>query len=149
MITFRITLKRWAGKLSASGRAARWNSNGQFLTYSASTRTLACLENMVHRRAIGLDEIFQITLIEIPDDIKIKKITKRALPADWHMYQNYTACQQIGDNWLKQNKTAVLQVPSAIIPEEFNYLLNPAHPDFAKIKVHSIEKFTFDARLFD
>ncbi|SDZ74579.1 RES domain-containing protein [Arachidicoccus rhizosphaerae] len=148
MITYRITLKKWAGKLSASGRAARWNSNGQFLVYTASTRALACLENMVHRRSIGLDELFRVTLIEIPDDIKIKKISKGKLPPDWGGYLNYTACQAIGDKWLRENKTPILQVPSAIISEEYNYLLNPGHPDFARIKVHSIEKFNFDSRLF-
>lgn len=143
MITCRITLAKWSRQLTASGRAARWNSNGHFMIYTASTRALACLENMVHRRGIGPDEFFRVTLIEIPDDLKIKKINRRKLPANWHEYINYTSCQAIGDAWLKENETAVLQVPSAIITEESNYLLNPQHPDFARIKVHSVEKFTF------
>ena len=147
MITYRIILEKWAGHLTASGRAARWNSNGRFTLYTASTRALACLENMVHRRSIGQDELFRVTLIEIPDDLKIKKITKRKLPGDWQEYINYAACQAIGDAWLKNIETAVLQVPSAIISEEYNYLMNPQHPDCARIKVHAAEKFTFDERL--
>jgi RES domain-containing protein len=147
MITYRITLEKWAGHLTASGRAARWNSNGHFMLYTASTRALACLENMVHRRSIGRDGLFRITLIEIPDDLKIKKITKRKLPADWQEYINYAHCQVIGDTWLKESETAVLQVPSAIITEEYNYLVNPQHPDFSRIKVHAVEKFSFDERL--
>ncbi len=147
MITYRITLAKWAGHLTASGRAARWNSNGHFMIYTASTRSLACLENMVHRRSIGADDIFRVTLIEIPDDLKIKKINKDKLPGNWQEYINYTSCQAIGDAWLKENKTVVLQVPSAIIPEEYNYLINPQHPDFSTIKIRSIEKFTFDERL--
>jgi RES domain-containing protein len=147
MITYRITLEKWAGHLTASGRAARWNSNGQFMIYTASTRALACLENMVHRRGIGLDDSFRVTLIEIPDDLKIKKITRLKLPANWQDYINYAVCQAIGDAWLKDNDLPILQVPSAIITEEYNYLLNPRHADFARINLYSVEKFTFDERL--
>ena len=147
MIVYRITLAKWSGNLTASGRAARWNSNGHFMLYTASTRALACLENMVHRRSIGTDDLFGVTLIEIPDDLKIKKIDKGELPVNWQKYINYTSCQAIGDKWLKENRTTILQVPSAIITEEYNYLLNPQHPDFSRIKVHSTEKFTFDERL--
>jgi len=147
MIVYRITLAKWAGSLTASGRAARWNSNGHFMLYTAGTRALACLENMVHRRSIGTDDLFRVTLIEIPDDLKIKKIDKGKLPVNWQEYINYPSCQAIGDKWLKENSTTVLRVPSAIIMEEYNYLLNPQHPDFSRIKVHSTEKFTFDERL--
>jgi RES domain-containing protein len=147
MITYRITLEKWAGHLKASGRAARWNTGGHFMIYTAGTRALACLENMVHRRSIGSDELFRITLIDIPDDLKIKKIAKRKMPARWREYLHYASCQTIGDAWLKDKGSAVLQVPSAIITEEYNYLINPQHPDFYRIKVHAIEKFTFDERL--
>ncbi len=147
MIAYRITLAKWAGQLTASGRAARWNSNGHFMTYAASTRALACLENMVHRRSIGADDLFRVTLIEIPDELKIKKIDKKGLPDNWQEYTNYAFCQVIGDTWLKGKATAVLRVPSAIIPEEYNYLINPQHPDFGRIKVHATESFGFDERL--
>lgn len=147
MITYRITLEKWAGILTTSGRAARWNSNGHFMLYTASTRALACLENMVHRRSIGADDLFRITLIEIPDDLKVEKIDKNKLPAHWQDYINYNLCQSFGDAWLRENKTAILQVPSAIIMEEYNYLLNPQHAEFSQIKVHSTEKFIFNERL--
>lgn len=149
MITYRITLNKWAGILTASGRAARWNNNGHFMVYSASTRALACLENMVHRRSIGADESFRVNLIEIPDDLKIKKVIKRKLTSNWQEYINYPSCQAIGDAWIKSSETAVLEVPSAIITEESNYLLNPQHTDFAKIKVHSIKRFAFDEGLLN
>jgi len=143
MITYRITLAKWAGHLRASGRAARWNSNGHFMLYIASTRALACLENVVHRRSIGADDLFRATLIEIPDNLEVGKIDKKTLPLNWDEYMSYAACQAIGDTWLKENKTVVLQVPSSIITEEYNYLLNPQHPNFSRIKVRSIEKFRF------
>ncbi len=147
MMLYRITLAKWAGQLTASGRAARWNSNGHFMIYAASTRALACLENMVHRRGMGSDELFQTTVIQIPDGLKIKEIGKKKLPADWQEFTSYAFCQAMGDAWLKGNSTPLLRVPSAIIPEEFNYLINPRHPDFGRIKVQSIESFAFDERL--
>lgn len=147
MIVYRISLAKWAGQLTTSGRAGRWNSNGQFMLYTASTRALACLENMVHRRGIGKDELFRVTLIEIPDDLTIRKLERRKLPANWQDYINYSSCQLLGDAWLKKKDTAVLRVPSAIIPEEYNFLINPLHPAFSRIKVHSTEKFLFDKRL--
>lgn len=147
MITYRITLEKWAGRLNASGRPARWNTGGHFMIYTAGSRALACLENMVHRRGIGSDDLFRITLIDIPDDLKIKKVSKRKMPANWREYLHYASCQAIGDAWLKDKGSAVLQVPSAIITEEYNYLINPQHTDSYRIKVHAIEKFTFDERL--
>ena len=147
MIVYRISLAKWAGRLTPSGRAARWNNNGHFMIYAASTRALACLENMVHRRSIGPDDLFRVTLIEIPDDLTLKKLDKKKLPVAWHEYINYTSCQAIGDAWLNQNKSAVLQVPSAIITEEYNFLLNPQHHDFPRIKILSTENFSFDERL--
>ncbi|HVZ55452.1 MAG TPA: RES family NAD+ phosphorylase [Chitinophagaceae bacterium] len=147
MIAYRITLAKWAGRLTASGFAARWNSNGHFMLYSAGTRALACLENLVHRRSIGSNDLFRVTLINIPDDIRINKIDKEELPANWQEYLHYTSCQIIGDKWLKENETCILQVPSAIIPEEYNLLINTQHRDFSRIAVHSIEPFVFDERL--
>ena len=117
------------------------------MLYTSRTRALACLENMVHRRGMGADGLFRVTLIEIPDDLQVKVIHKEKLPGNWEEYIHYTSCQAIGDAWLKENETAILRVPSAIIIEEYNYLLNPLHAEFSRIKVHSIEKFRFDERL--
>jgi RES domain-containing protein len=147
MITYRITLAKWAEKLSASGRAARWNSNGQFMLYTAGSRALACLENLVHRKSIGKDELFRITLLEIPDSLKIEKLNTNKLPSGWQEFMNYANCQKIGDAWLEKKRTVALQVPSATIPEEFNLLINPRHPDFSRIKLYAVEPFRFDERL--
>lgn len=149
MIVYRITLAKWAGTLTASGRAARWNSHGNFLVYTAGTRSLACLENVVHRVSIGPDAQFKVTLIEIPDSLTIDEISKDDLPSDWKEYTNYSTCQELGDQWIKNGNSAVLRVPSAIINEEYNYLLNPLHTDFTKIKVDSLESFSFDDRLIN
>jgi RES domain-containing protein len=147
MEVYRITLAKWANSLVGSGRAARWNSADRFIVYTASSRALACLENVVHRTGRGLQADFRTICIDVPDTIPIQTIAATALPANWTDYEQYGVCQQIGDAWLMSQRTAVLRVPSAIIPAECNYLLNPQHPDFAFIQIAHVEPFQFDSRI--
>ena len=147
MLVYRITLAKYAGKLIASGRAARWNPNDVNMIYAASSRSLACLENTVHRSQAGLSQLFSVIIIEIPDLLKIKTIGLDALPENWTEYGQMYFTQRLGEVWLRENKTAVLQVPSSIIGEEVNYLLNPMHKDFDLIKIINTKPFVFDRRL--
>lgn len=147
MQVFRIALTKYAGSLMASGRAARWNPNEVEVIYSAGSRSLACLENVVHRNQIGLNNSFQVMTIEIPDDIMIQTIELKKLPANWVEFENIPLTQEIGENWTKQGKSAILKVPSSIIPAEYNYLINPQHPDFKFIKLLKSESFVFDKRI--
>jgi RES domain-containing protein len=146
MIVYRITLAKYADKLFASGNPARWNSKDIKLIYSAQSRALACLENVVHRNSIGLNENFKTILIEIPDSLKLMVILKTDLISDWQSFSNMPYTQKLGDAWVKEAKSAILQVPSVIIPEENNYLINPAHKDFSKVKYLGNEPFEFDRR---
>jgi RES domain-containing protein len=147
LLVFRITTAKWAGKLSGSGHPARWNSKGIFVIYSASSRALACLENLVHRSGEGNHQNFRITEIDVPDDCTLKTVHIRELPETWHKAESYTLCQRIGDRWIEENNSLLLQVPSSIIREETNVLINPNHPEFPKIRVRSITPFQFDERL--
>ncbi|CAN5396774.1 RES family NAD+ phosphorylase [soil metagenome] len=147
MIVYRITTVKWAGQLSGSGQAGRWNSKGNFVIYTASTRALACLENLVHRSGEGLNHNFKITEIRIPDDCTAKTISTDDLPSLWFKMENTVHCRRIGDNWIEQKKNLLLHVPSSIIPDELNVLINPAHTEFEKISVHAIRDFSFDERL--
>lgn len=131
----------------ASGRAARWNPNEVEMIYTASSRSLACLENVVHRNQIGLNQIFSVMLIECPDDLEIKKINPNELPADWKDYNQMIVTQRMGATWIKEGKNAILSVPSSIIEEEVNYLLNPKHKDFYKIRIIETRPFIFDERI--
>jgi RES domain-containing protein len=146
MIVYRICLEKWSKKLRASGRAARWNSDGVHLIYTAGSRALACLENLVHRSGEGFDTFFRLMIIEIPDDVNIGEIKEDGLPKTWYEGKNYLICRTIGDLWLKERTVCVLKVPSAIIPEEFNYLIHPNHPDFNKISIIKTLPFKFDRR---
>lgn len=147
MTVYRITLQKWAHSLVASGRAARWNGNGYFVVYTSSTRALACLENVVHRHSIGNDDLFAVMVIDIPDHLAVSQIDRQTLPADWREFTSYAASQELGNQWVRSGSSAVLRIPSAIIQEEHNYLLNPGHPDFKEISIVRSEGFAFDERL--
>jgi RES domain-containing protein len=149
MQVFRITHKKWSGKLTASGLAARWNSGGVFVIYTAESRALACLENVVHKGPADFFLPFIIMSIYIPDEVKILEINFEDLPAYWSKSgeNGYNKCRPYGDNWILKGESAVLKVPSALVFKESNYLLNPKHPDFSKISITSEEPYIFDERL--
>ena len=149
MEAFRITTKKWANKLTASGFAARWNSEGIFVLYAAENRSLACLENLVHRNGFGLNDNFCVITISIPDHLKTTEISIGNLSEGWDFQDEaaHLICRNFGDQWIFDQRYAVLKVPSAIVKNEFNILINPNHKDFGKIVLKSIEKFTFDNRL--
>jgi RES domain-containing protein len=147
MLVYRIVLVKYANGLIASGRAARWNPNEVKMIYTASSRSLACLENVVHRNQIGLSENFNILMIDCPDRIKIKTIGLADLPRNWTDFDQMHVTQQIGEKWVRQNDSAILQVPSSIVEAEVNYLLNPADSDFKQIGIMASQPFTFDKRL--
>ena len=149
MEVYRITHKKWSKELTASGFPARWNSGGIFIIYTAGSRALACLENVVHKGSADFKVPFIIMNIFIPDDLRIIEISADDLPTNWNKSGDlgYRKCQPFGDNWILKSDSGILKVPSAIVPKESNYLLNPNHPDFEKISIISEESFDFDDRL--
>ncbi len=147
MEVYRIALAKFSTELRASGRAARWNTNDVQLIYTASSRSLACLENVVHRNQLGLSGLFRLMTIEIPDTVQIRTINLSGLEDDWKNFDNMYLTQKIGDIWVSTMETVVLRVPSSIIEMEYNYLINPLHPDFKRIKLLQIEPFVFDERI--
>ena len=149
MLAYRITLHQYSGKLVASGRAARWNPNDVNMIYAASTRSLACLENVVHRTQQGLMQNFDVMTIDCPDGLAIKMISKADLPENWTDYDRMEISQAIGKKWISDKETVILGVPSSIIDNEINYLLNPGHPDFGRITLLRVEPFSFDTRIKD
>jgi len=147
MLVYRIVLAKYSGELFASGRAARWNPNEVKMIYTASSRSLACLENVVHRDKIGLTKAFDLMTIECPDDIKIKSILLADLSINWADYDQMPQTQKTGADWIRGNASAILKVPSTIVEDEVNYLLNPEHPDFKFISVIKRQPFVFDGRI--
>jgi len=147
MNVYRITTEKWADKLSGSGYPARWNSKGMYVIYTASNRALACLENLVHRSGEGLHNRFKIIEISIPDHAAKQKIAVDELPDEWYKTEHYAACRRHGDRWIEEGNTLLLEVPSSIIREETNVLINPHHPEFNEVTIASIRDFRLDERL--
>jgi RES domain-containing protein len=147
MNIYRITLAAYATALVAPGSQGRWNSYGNKVIYAAATRSLACLENLVHRNGEGLKELFKVMVIAVPDTVSIGDLLINDLPADWTLYKRQPHTRRIGDSWLQSFESCILRVPSAIIQYEHNYLINPAHPDFKQISIAATEDFMFDGRL--
>lgn len=147
MEVYRISLARWTTVLTASGNAARWNSESKFVIYAASSAALACLENVVHRSGEGLNTLFKVMRIHVPDELSVETIEPKELPEDWFDFRRYPECQKIGDAWLEKGSSPVLKVPSTVVRMEYNYLLNPAHPHFANIALRATEDFVFDPNI--
>ncbi|TGD80368.1 RES family NAD+ phosphorylase [Hymenobacter wooponensis] len=147
MLVYRICLAKYADDLFASGYRGRWNYQNQFVIYTASSRALACLENVVHRSGEGLNDQFRVLVIDVPDDLVVEEITLGQLPQNWEKASRYAVCQPLGAAWYTQRSTAVLRVPSSIIPQESNYILHSRHPEFKRIQIVAREEFGFDARI--
>lgn len=125
----------------------RWNSYNTKLIYTAESRALATLEVSVHldlSEDLPADRFY--VEIEIPDDITILEVDVNDLPDDWNAKPPTITTQTIGDDFVNSNEAAILKVPSSIVPQEFNFLINPQHADAGKIKVISTERMTFDPR---
>lgn len=145
MEIFRITDSIWADKLISSGRPAQWNSKDVEMLYFAQSASLACLENVVHRSAIELkDSTFVLVAVQSPDDFKV--INENDLSPGWKdvSLNAWSICRRLGDNWILDNSSLLLRVPSVISPGEYNFLVNTKHPDFDKLKIVDISRFLFD-----
>ncbi|MCA6441279.1 MAG: RES family NAD+ phosphorylase [Sediminibacterium sp.] len=150
MELFRIVREEYARNLSSSGTANRWNLKGQFVLYTSATRSLSSLELIVHRGAIQNKFRYKVMVISIADeDQLIKQIKINKLSANWRTLAAYAELQAIGAHWYTHQESLVLKVPSVIIPQEFNYIINKEHPAFSgKVKLIRKEDFYWDTRLF-
>jgi RES domain-containing protein len=144
---FRLASNRYAvdDGVGASLYGGRWNQKGTPVIYAAESRALCALEVLATSGELADDYV--ATPIEIPDEIAVTVIPVSELPAGWDSNVPIDAMRDMGTNWAKGLTTAVLSVPSSVIPRERNYILNPAHHDFSRIRFSSPEPFSFDERL--
>ena len=147
MILYRIARRPYADLSGTGARlfGGRWNSEGKAMVYLTSSRSLAMLEALVHLSPTNIPDDFCIMTIEAPEDIL--EVSVKTLPLNWYEYPEPNNLKLIGNNFLAEKKHLLLKVPSAIVKEEFNYLLNPLHPDAGQAKILAIEPFIFDRRL--
>ncbi len=146
---WRIIKERHAeGAFSGDGAArngGRWNLRGTRVVYTSATQSLAALELLVHLNPPVLFRwvVFPITC----ESDLVETYPASRLPTAWRSQPPPRLTQQIGSEWVRQARSAVLAVPSVLVPDEHNYLLNPAHPDFPRIRVGPSRPFLLDPRL--
>ena len=124
----------------------RWNSRGRAAVYASSRLSLAALELLVHTDVALVPSDLVAFEIEIPDTLDVESVALADLPKDWRQ-PGHPGCRAIGDTWLAEERTPVLRVPSAVVPEEWNYIINPGHHAAKTIHVVRRRKFTLDSRL--
>ncbi len=149
MELFRIASAEFSKHLSSSGSPNRWNKKGEFVLYTGSSRSLSTLELVVHRNFVKPDILYKVMIVSVPDtDTIIKTIRTDDLPKKWRTLDAYSKLQTIGSEWYNSKETLMLKVPSAIIPYEYNYIINTEHPDFMN-NVHLVrtESYFWDERL--
>jgi len=117
------------------------------MVYCTTALSLAALEVFVHLDPDDLPDDLVAIRAELPDDVLPEVVDVATLPADWNRTPGPTALQDIGSTWVASSRSVALSVPSAIIPAERNVLLNPGHPDLARLVRHPPERFVFDPRM--
>ena len=145
-------LWRISNHLSLAGDGAlrtpgRWHSRGRRLVYCAQNPAAALLEILVHFE-IGIHDLpvrYRLLKIQAPDDVPVERVSVDQLPSDWPKRTDVT--RALGDGWLARGSAALLTVPSAIVPETFNVLLNPSHHHAKRITIVKIGEHGIDPRL--
>ncbi len=148
MIMYRASIAKHADDLSGEGArlfGGRWNSAGIAGLYTSQYISLCILEIIVRADKHILPVDYKLIKLEIPDDL-ISEIQLKKLKADWSHHLQYT--QWIGEEFLKSNQSLALKVPSAIVPHEHNFLINPNHTSFKKLRIISIEPLDLDKRFY-
>jgi len=147
---FRIAKTRSIRDLSGTGARAyggRWNRKNIPIVYTSENRSLATLEFLVHVPLSLLPNNLSIACLEIPDDIFVEQISIAVLPKNWRDYPAPPELADLGSEWAIAMRSLLLRVPSVVVLDEFNILINPIHPDMDRVVITSAESFIFDRRL--
>ena len=149
MILYRICNSDYKDDISGAGArlyGSRWNSKGLPMLYTAEHISLAALQMLVHINYGEVQVSFYLLSIFVPENASMKEIRFNKLKKLWQNDWEYTSF--IGNEFVKSKETLCLKVPSALIEEEHNYLINPLHQDFKKVHITGSRQFDFDKRLF-
>lgn len=150
MKLWRLCRKKYIAFDGEGSRLAggRWNRRGTAVVYTSATLSLAVLEYFVNLpRAAAPSDLVAIAA-EVPKDLPVTSVQEAALPRNWRKYPAPETLAEIGTRWAEDRKTPILAVPSAVVPHERNYLLNPAHPRFGEIRVGKPESISLDSRMW-
>lgn len=149
MIVYRLSKGKYRQELSGKGAelyGGRWNSKGVAMLYTSQSRALAFAEIAIHIPVGLIPKDYFLVSLKIPDAASIRKLAASNLPADWRSNPHSHSTQKIGDQFILESKYLMLQVPSAVVPGDFNFLINPNHSQIKKVVIDKIEPFEFDSR---
>jgi len=152
VIVYRIVDSEFAAE-AYSGKGAedfpgRWNNKGIPVVYTSGSLALCAMELFVHLNDIGRQGRYVSIAATIPKSVAISSIPASRLPEDWKTDPPSAEARNLGSQWAISKKSAVLKVPSVVVPGEFNYVLNPRHPEFSKIRINGPVPFLYDARMW-
>lgn len=150
MHLFRIAKTVYIRDLSGGGPrryGGRWNHKGTAVIYAAESRSLATLEYLVHvplpYEPLGLS----VATLIVPDGASVHELRPSELPAAWNRFPAPSSLADLGSEWVRGNASLLLRVPSAVVDDEFNLVINPGHPEMAEVRVEDVTTYAFDERL--
>lgn len=134
----------------AKATGGRWNRKGRAVLYTSTSVALACLETVVHSKMGSLPINRYLVRIDLPPDAWSARVehTAGSLPPGWNATPEAKVSLDLGDAWLAAGDSPVMLVPSVVVPEEHNVLINPKHPSCRGAKAHKVRKWLYDPRLF-
>jgi len=150
MIVYRLTKGKYKNELSGIGAelyGGRWNTKGKRLIYTGESRALCTTEIAVHTPLGIVPKNYFLQTIKLPK-VEILKLDRKKLKSNWKDFPHPHSTKILGNRFIDNGKHLIMEVPSAVIQDEFNYLINPLHPKFNKVKITKIEAFKFDKRIF-
>lgn len=149
MRVWRLSRRRYVALDGEGARlyGGRWNREGTAVVYASSSLALAALELLVHVDPEDVPDDLVALAIDVPDDAPREAVAVAELPEDWDRVADHPACTARGDRWARAGASLALLVPSVLVPEEANVLLNPAHPRMRGVQVVATRAFAFDRRL--
>lgn len=152
MVVYRIARTSYIRDLSGAGAkryGGRWNTKGIALLYTSQYRSLAILEVLVNTGMRNLPKDLSMLKLRLPERNPLPEIKAADLPGNWRSSPAPYRLAEIGSEWITANTELSLSVPSAVVPEEKNILINPNHPAFKKIRIESVSSFSLDSRLLE
>ena len=150
MLVYRIAKTAHVRDLTGTGArlyGGRWNHAGTPLIYTSESRSLATVEHLVHLPMPEMPSGLSIATLQLPDDLKPEEVRPSSLPAHWREHPAPVALADLGTQWARAARRLLLRVPSAVVDGEHNILINPAHPDMARVVLVKVERYRINARL--
>jgi RES domain-containing protein len=151
MLVYRIAKTDYVRDLTGIGAklyGGRWNHQGTALIYTSETRALATIEYLVHVSMVNVPKNLSMAILEVPDDPAAEMISPESLPRNWRDFPALPELADFGTQWAQSERSLLLAVPSAVVTQEHNILINPLHPEMARVVLRNVENYEMDTRLF-